>query len=107
MRCEDGEERDGECMTREECKQLLPVMTAWTEGKTIQVKSATVAPWCDAEADDELTFYHPPEFYRIKPEPRSVWVQVAANGSVGFAYTEDEVKSGTVRGNLVKFREVL
>ena len=52
-------------MTREEAKQLLPVIKAFTEGKTIEYR----------EYDGEWKVAHTPTwsshlFYRIKPEPK-------------------------------------
>ena len=52
-------------MTREEAKELLPIIQAWAEGKNIQFL-------CDGEWHDinqaDFTCY--PDKYRIKPEPK-------------------------------------
>ncbi len=58
-------------MTREETKQLLPIMQAFAEGKTVQVKRETskdalTENWIDAEG---IFLYKDPSCYRIKPEP--------------------------------------
>lgn len=56
-------------MTREEAKQLLPIIQAFAEGKTIQVK-VTDNRWYDwKDKTDELNFESGPQRYRIKPEP--------------------------------------
>ena len=52
-------------MTREEAKELLPIIQAFTEGKTIEYR----------EYDGEWKIAHTPTwssrlFYRIKPEPK-------------------------------------
>ena len=52
-------------MTREEAKELLPIIKAFTEGKTIEYR----------EYDGEWKTAHTPTwssrlFYRIKPEPK-------------------------------------
>ena len=55
-------------MTREEIKELLPIMQAWTEGKIIQFRKKGTVEWVDLY-EDNLRFssaYH----YRIKPEPK-------------------------------------
>ena len=54
-------------MTREEAKQLLPIIQAFAEGKTIQYYSEENG-WIDW-----LNFVHfnePPSTYRIKSEPK-------------------------------------
>lgn len=52
-------------MTREEVKELLPIMQAFVEGKTIQFLDG--GKWLDL---CETDFYESPDRYRIKPEPR-------------------------------------
>ena len=52
-------------MTREEIKELLPIMQAWAEGKTIQVKEK--GRWVELCIDD---FTRSPDRYRINPEPK-------------------------------------
>ena len=52
-------------MTREEAKELLPIIQAWAEGKNIQFLSD--GEWQDISQAD-FTCY--PDKYRIKPEPR-------------------------------------
>ena len=54
-------------MTRENAKKLLPIITAYAEGKTIQVL-LNPEGWTDSIGG--LGFDSPPEHYRIKPEPR-------------------------------------
>ena len=51
-------------MTREEAKELLPIMQAFAEGKTIQV-------WAnDTWKDEDYPFFGPLYQFRIKPEPK-------------------------------------
>ena len=52
-------------MTREEAKELLPIMQAYAEGKTIQFLDG--GKWLDL---CETYFYESPDRYRIKPEPK-------------------------------------
>ena len=52
-------------MTREEAKELLPIIQAWAEGKNIQFLSD--GEWHDINKAD-FTCY--PDKYSIKPEPK-------------------------------------
>ena len=52
-------------MTREEAKELLPIMQAYADGRTIQFLDG--GKWLDLYESD---FYKSPERYRIKPEPK-------------------------------------
>ena len=54
-------------MTREEVKELLPIMQAFAEGKSIQMRTKN-RPWFDI-LDDKLEISKIFE-YRIKPEPK-------------------------------------
>jgi hypothetical protein len=55
-------------MTRQEAKELLPIMQAYADGKTIEF-------WCPPKGwvsldMDEPIFAQDPDRYRIKPEPK-------------------------------------
>ena len=55
-------------MNRKEAKKILPILTAFVEGKNIQVFTNT-GIWVDS---DDISLYNLgswPEGYRIKPEP--------------------------------------
>ena len=52
-------------MTREEAKELLPIIQAYADGKTIQLFDE--GKWKDVYETD---FYGHPDKYRIKPEPK-------------------------------------
>ena len=52
-------------MTREEAKELLPIIKAFSEGKTVQYSSDKEI-WNDAKAPD----FDCGAFYRIKPEQK-------------------------------------
>ena len=54
--------------TREETKKLLPIIQAFAEGKTIQVRINNDSSWTDL-LDDKLEISNLYE-YRIKPEPK-------------------------------------
>ena len=51
-------------MTREEAKELLPIIQAFAEGKTIQVWANNT--W----KDEDCPFFGPLCQFRIKPEPK-------------------------------------
>lgn len=54
-------------MTREEAKEMLPIIQAFAEGKVIQCRSIISNEWRDF---DEPAFNGLPDNYRIKPEPK-------------------------------------
>ena len=53
-------------MTRTDAKDLMPIIQAFAEGKTIQ-RINSLGEWSDVTGD--VLFYCNPEDYRIKPEP--------------------------------------
>ena len=55
-------------MTREEAKQLLPVIQAFADGKMVQVRINNDSSWTDL-LDNDLKISNLYE-YRIKPEPK-------------------------------------
>ena len=56
-------------MTREEAKSLLPIMQAFAEGKSIQIRNITDDGWDDIN-EDRMSFCAKAEAYRIKPESK-------------------------------------
>ena len=55
-------------MNRQQAKELLPIIQAFAEGKTIQIK-ALDGLWHDDKGGN-ISFYAKPKNYRIKPEPK-------------------------------------
>lgn len=55
-------------MNREEAKKILPILTAFVEGKNIQVFTNT-GIWMDSNDIGLYNLGSWPEGYRIKPEP--------------------------------------
>ena len=55
-------------MTREEAKEMLPIIQAFAEGKTIQIKKE--GDWLEVGENTEVYFSESPSDYRIKPEPK-------------------------------------
>lgn len=57
-------------MNRQQAKELLPIIQAFAEGKTIQFKSIN-DKWDDfGNKEDKLSFDSPIHKYRIKPAPK-------------------------------------
>lgn len=54
-------------MVKEQAKELLPIIQAFAEGKTIQYYIG--ADWIDVSPDGAVDFSDNPSNYRIKPEP--------------------------------------
>ena len=55
-------------MTKEEVKELLPIMQAFAEGDEIQYRN-NYNEWIDVKTGEGLCFTRPSSCYRIKPEP--------------------------------------
>ena len=55
-------------MTREEAKQLLPIIQAWAEGKDVQAWDIDKKRWYTFK--DAVLFTMPVNEYRIKPETK-------------------------------------
>ena len=84
-------------MKQSEAKHFLPIIKAWSEGKTLQLWDSTDKVWRDCTIDPIFT--SKPELYRIKPEPRTqdVYVYFYPDGSTGiekepFDYVHDHTK---------------
>ena len=56
-------------MTREQAKELLPIIQAYAEGEIIQYKNF-LDEWTDIKENEGLSFICPPSDYRIKPQPK-------------------------------------
>ena len=67
-------------MTREDAKKLLPIIVAYANGETIQIKYSTVYQDCNSPSFDISLDY------RIKPKPREFWVNDCKDGSVRVLY---------------------
>lgn len=81
-------------MTREEAKEMLPIIQAWAEGKTIQVKDK--GRWVELCIDD---FNRSTDMYRIKPEPKyrpfksqeECWNEMLKHQPFGFVVSKDSI----------------
>lgn len=88
-------------MNREEAKELLPIIQAFAEGETIQVKMPSDNGWREVS---DPSFTSLPQFYRIKPEPREFYLnlytcQISKSGcDLTYIKNPDEI---------IKVREVI
>ena len=100
-------------MDRERAKELLPIIQAFAEGKTIQrndriMRDDSLNKWYDT---DDITGKGE---YRIKPEPRTWYFNIYPNrgkaGSTQFVHITKESATKSADGDVietVKVREVL
>lgn len=93
-------------MNKENAKDYLPLVQALANGKVIQVE--VDGKWIDMKG--ELHFSAIPSDYRIKPEPREIWVRRHSDGSnSAYAYSskkeaEYEISAGW---SVIRYREVI
>lgn len=81
-------------MTRDKAKVLLPIIKAFSEGKTIEQRCAE--SW--VEVDENCDFHFPVDFYRIKPEPtyrpfkgaEECWQEMLKHEPFGWVKTKDK-----------------
>lgn len=58
-------------MNRQQAKELLPIIQAFSEGKTIQYNCENENPqWIDVQPNERVDFSQHPSRYRIKPESK-------------------------------------
>lgn len=91
-------------MTRDEAKQLLPIIEAYANGEEVQYKDLND----DWYTRDDLRFAGNPNRYRIKPKPHVIYVNMYA-GVDCFAHTTREEAEFNISGGGVtkKFIEVM
>ena len=63
-------------MTRDEAKQLLPIITAFANGEDVQAYYGAEG-W---QSKEDHGFSWQPDRYRIAPKPRTVWVNEYPHG---------------------------
>lgn len=83
-------------MNKENAKDFLPLVQALAEGKVIQYKYSD--GWDDAQ---ELDFGSDPSRYRIKQEPRRIWMNEYASGN-GIEYHTKEEAISNALPNIVR-----
>ena len=98
-------------MTREEAKEMLPIMQAYAEGKTIQFRENINNMW---ETIIRPSFNKSPSAYRIKPEPRyrpfktqeECWQEMLKHQPFGWLKNKKR-ESVILIGNVYMDKEVL
>ena len=94
-------------MNASNAKDYLPLVQALAEGKVIQLKQA-FEKWFDV---DEVFFNADISSYRIKPEPREVWINRFPDGHDGLTWYETEEAAHRAYGRVgaiqVRYREVI
>lgn len=103
-------------MTREEAKELIPIVQAYADGKIIQAKwrSESGDKWEDMP---EINSFMEDLEYRIKPEPRESWVIHATRSHEqvddGFVFLDEArartfaQRNGFSADSIARVREVL
>jgi len=94
-------------MNASNAKDYLPLVQALVEGKTVQYRLLG-EKW---STGGDVDFSLPPDQYRIKPEPREIWVnEWDGNGFVVFS-TESEAMEHSKRYGIghvtTRYREVI
>lgn len=64
-------------------KKILPVIQAFSEGKVVQFRYKNSPLWGTSNPDTRLAFDNPDCEWRIKPEPRRLWLN-KENGDILF-----------------------
>lgn len=91
-------------MNRQQAKELLPIIQAFTEGNSIEVKNH-VGNWVEC---DEVLFNLPSTEYRIKPEPtyrpftnkEECWNEMLKHPPFGWINDTSDICSIVCVGNL-------
>lgn len=90
-------------------REKIVVLQAAMEGKPIQGRHCGDRTWLDLDVSDVAWQFGNYE-YRVKPEPRVIWVNFFSDGSGTAHVTEDLALSRDCDGDLrrpVKFIEVV
>ena len=70
-------------MTKHNAYLFLPLLQALVDGKNLQFQSGEFgnSRWDDFGETEEIGFYDDPQYYRIKPEPRTweMWRNIESN----------------------------
>lgn len=96
-------------MNKDNAKDYLPLVQALADGKQIQVRDGH-SGWCCIK---EATFCSPPDDYRIKPEPKEIWVNEYSGRVVSLHESKSEAVScradsvSTQKLTIRHYREVI
>lgn len=88
-------------MNREDAKNLLPIIQAFADGKEVQWQES--GKWRTAVGPSFCADFE----WRIKPEPREIWVNEYKFGSDVY-YSKEAAKANLMEGGVMsQFREVI
>lgn len=94
-------------MNASNARDYLPLVQALAEGKQIQFGHENYG-WKDV---DNVITSNPASSYRIKPEPREIWVNRFPDGHDGLTWYEAEEAAHRAYGRVgavkVRYREVI
>ena len=84
-------------MTREEAKEMLPIIQAFAEGKPIQDKIEGITQWCDTD-EINLEYEGQKIKHRVKPESKyrpfktqeECWNEMLKHQPFGWIYSKNE-----------------
>lgn len=84
-------------MTREQAKDMLPIIQAFAEGRTIQIKALDGLWHSGEDGKCEINFNADPQKYRIKSEPKyrpfkdveECWQEMQKHQPVGWIKTDE------------------
>lgn len=93
-------------MNKNTAKDCLPLVQALSEGKVIQYFPDESEGWVDCE---DVNFMIDVTRFRIKPEPREIWVNRYPDGAESGAYPAKDcaVRGGGPSAIQVRYREVI
>lgn len=95
-------------MNKYTAREYLPLVQALAEGKVIQGVMVASGEWEDMR---EVNFASPSYQYRIKPEPREIWVNRFPDGHDALTWYETEEAAHRAYGRVgavqVRYREVI
>ena len=89
--------------------EMIAVLQAAKEGKTIQARRISDLPCLPWQTTDKPQWDFGSTEYRIVPEPRDIWLYEYPGGILGYHYTFKELKevAEPQRSRMRHFREVI
>ena len=82
-------------MNQEQAIKFLPLITAFAQGKEVQVRTTTNSNWSNTR--DPL--WHPSQQYRVKPEVVVKYINIYEDGSRYTHVTLSDAIEGKIRGD--------
>ena len=96
-------------MNKTNAARYLPLVQALAEGKCIQTANGSKDKWLDFADDEEISFNRAPEFYRVKPEPKVIYINQFGDGQWSCSHygtkQEAELQAAAAMKASVKFRQ--